>query len=210
MQDKKLAINLLKESINKFVKCEDCYKYLKSEKTTYTISLENRNCTCVKFEKFSMCHHLVAIAMAEGKELRGLDLSKVLVSKQRRKINKKNKEFELDESMLEILEDDKNDEIEKEAFQLPQLPQQQQSEKVSLTQPIISTDDVVIEQFELPQQSHQQSEVLLIQPKKKRGRPPGSKKKATVSSTQTLQVPQFLHKSYRGQLLSAKSALDRY
>ena len=42
-----------------------------------------RWCTCVRFEKFAMCHHLVAVALAEGKELRGLDLSKVLVSKQR-------------------------------------------------------------------------------------------------------------------------------
>ena len=61
-------------------------KVIKSERKTFKISLENKSCTCVRFE---MCHHLVAVALAEGKELRGLDLSKVLVSKQRQKLNKK-------------------------------------------------------------------------------------------------------------------------
>ena len=46
------------------------YKYLKSERKTFKISLENKSCTCVRFEKFAMCHHLVAVALAEGKELR--------------------------------------------------------------------------------------------------------------------------------------------
>ena len=224
MQDRKLAIKLLKEKINKFVKCEDGYKYLKSERRTYTISLENRSCTCVRFENFSMCHHLVAVAMAEGKELRGLDLSKVLVSKQRKKLNKKNEEINLYESMLQLLEDSRNeknqsiDEIEIETFEFPQ-----QQLEVPVIQQKRKRGDVESEPSDLQQQTttmpqlpeqQQQPEVIVTQPKKKRGRPAGSKNKDKNPNpnpnTQPLQVPQFIQNSYRGQLRSAKRALDRY
>ena len=83
---------LLKEK-NKFQKSNNIY-FFNGEKHIYQIKLDILECDCKKFKKIGTCHHLIAVAIMENIDLRGLKLNNTLHSHKRKRV---------------IIEDDEDD-----------------------------------------------------------------------------------------------------
>ncbi len=86
-KDAKKLLTADKERV-KFVNLGDgCYEFRQSEWRIYSIEL-GRECSCRHFQKNGMCFHYAAVALLERVSLRGMPISKVLVTYRRRVVTR--------------------------------------------------------------------------------------------------------------------------